>query len=41
MESEEESGSTNVLFYIEKLKERIGDHVKVIGIIDSGTGNYD
>jgi acetylornithine deacetylase/succinyl-diaminopimelate desuccinylase-like protein len=41
MESQEESGSDDILSYMSLLKDRIGNHVKVIGIIDSGCGNYD
>jgi len=41
MESCEESGSYDIEFYFELLKERIGKNVKTISILDSGAGNYE
>ncbi len=41
MESCEESGSIDMPFYLDLLKDRIGDHVEMISIVDSGCGNYD
>jgi acetylornithine deacetylase/succinyl-diaminopimelate desuccinylase-like protein len=41
MESDEESGSGDMDYYMDTLKERIGNHVKMIWILDSGAGNYD
>jgi acetylornithine deacetylase/succinyl-diaminopimelate desuccinylase-like protein len=41
MESAEESGSFDMNFYLDLLKDRIGNHVQVVSIVDSGCGNYD
>ena len=35
MESSEESGSPDMPFYLNKLKDRIGNNVKVVFIVDS------
>jgi len=41
MEGDEESGSVDMDYYLDKLKEKIGKCVKMIWIVDSGAGNYD
>lgn len=41
MESAEESGSIDMNYYLDILKDRIGNHVKIIFVVDSGAGNYD
>ena len=41
MEGSEESGSMDMDYYMEFLKERIGSNVKAIWILDSGAGNYE
>jgi len=41
MEGDEESGSRDMEYYMKKLKERIGERVKMIWIVDSGAANYD
>ena len=41
MESDEESGSNDMDYYLDNLKERIGSNIKVIWIVDSGAGNYE
>jgi len=41
MECTEESGSFDMPFWLDNLKERIGNNVEVISIVDSGCGNYD
>ena len=41
MEGAEESGSPDMSEYLDILKDRIGDNVKLIAVLDSGTLNYD
>jgi len=41
MESCEESGSVDMKYWLETLKEKIGNNVKLITILDSGCGDYD
>ncbi len=41
MESDEESGSKHMAHYLEKYSERIGDHVRMIFILDSGVEDYE
>jgi len=41
MESDEESGSKDMTYYMDTLKERIGDKVSNVWIVDSGAGNYE
>jgi acetylornithine deacetylase/succinyl-diaminopimelate desuccinylase-like protein len=40
IETSEESGSFDLPFYLEKLKDRLGD-VSLVVCLDSGAGNYD
>ena len=40
MESGEESGSPDIIYYLDKLKDRIGSNVKVVAICDSGVADY-
>jgi acetylornithine deacetylase/succinyl-diaminopimelate desuccinylase-like protein len=39
-EADEESGSKDIKFYIDKLKDRIGK-VDIVFCLDSGSGNYE
>jgi len=41
MESDEESGSKDMDYYMDTLKDRIGNNVKMIWILDSGAGNWE
>jgi len=41
MEGCEESNSLHMSYYLDVLKDRIGNKVKLISIMDSGTMNYD
>ena len=41
MESCEESGSVDMDYYLDHLKERIDDHVECVLVVDSGALNYD
>jgi acetylornithine deacetylase/succinyl-diaminopimelate desuccinylase-like protein len=41
METDEESGSVDMDYYLKFCKEKIGNHVKMIWIVDSGAGNYE
>jgi len=41
METDEESGSIDMDYYLDFCKEKIGKNVKMIWIVDSGAGNYD
>lgn len=41
MESDEESGSHDMNYYLDFLKEKIGNNVKTVWILDSGAGDYE
>jgi len=41
MEGAEESGSPDMIYYLDLLKDRIGNNVNLVSILDSGTMNYD
>ena len=41
MESDEESSSKDMPFYLKFLKKRIGKYVKSIWIVDCGIGDYE
>ena len=40
MECDEESGSNDMDYYLERFKERIGDNVKTICVLDALPGDY-
>ena len=40
MEGDEESGSRDMEYYLEKLKDKIGNKIKMIWIVDSGVADY-
>lgn len=41
MEGDEESGSGDMDYYLERLKKRLGENIKMIWIVDSGACDYE